>query len=87
VSLGISVTVLPVCHAAGGYHSCMSEMEHDPAGEVWERHAAGDKRSRLRDAQVREDMRKEELGEYDADGVFRRSTWTDASGGAGPDDE
>lgn len=60
----------------------MSELEHDPSGDVWARHAEGVKRDREADKQTRKAMQREKLGEYDADGNFRKSTWSDAM----PDD-
>jgi hypothetical protein len=58
----------------------MSEdsLEHDPSGDVWERHADGPRRDRKHDAEVRDAIRREQHGEYDEDGNFRESTWTDA---------
>jgi hypothetical protein len=58
----------------------MSEdsLEHNPSGDRWERHADGNKRDRERDREVREAIRREASGEYDEDGNFRRSAWTDA---------
>jgi hypothetical protein len=61
----------------------VSELEHDPAGDVWARHADGKKRDRERDKLTRAAMLREKRGEYDADGNFRPSTWSDAM----PDDE
>jgi hypothetical protein len=54
-------------------------LEHNPAGDRWARHADGPKRDREHDREVRRALAREEQGEYDEDGNFRPSTWTDAS--------
>lgn len=51
---------------------------HDPAGDVWRRHADGPDRDAAADREVREAMQREEHGEYEADGTFRPSTWRPA---------
>ena len=56
-----------------------SEAERDPvprpAGDIWARHASGPKRDSEADREIREAMKREDSGEYDADGMFRPSTW------------
>lgn len=54
-------------------------QEHDRDSDIWERHASGPKRDRERDRETRMAIRREASGEYDEDGNFRPSTWTDAS--------
>lgn len=53
-------------------------QEHDPQGDVWQRHAEGDRRDAQHDREVREAMRREQHGEYDEDGNFIHSTWNPA---------
>lgn len=48
---------------------------HDRQGDIWARHASGPKRDSEADREIREAMKREDSGEYDADGMFRPSTW------------
>ena len=57
-------------------------QEHGPEGPAWERHVepGTPRRSRAADREIRRAIEAEQYGEYDpATGLFRPSTWTDAT--------
>jgi hypothetical protein len=57
--------------------AALGRQFHDPAGDVWQRHASGPARDRAADREVREAIAREKDGEYDpATGEFRPSSWS-----------
>ena len=52
-------------------------LEHDRAGDVWERHADGPKRDKEADRTVRKAIQAEQRGEYNGE-TWQPSTWKSA---------